>query len=636
MPPRLFLAMLYIMNFSSGNLVLYKNKIARVISVGDKIEIEVGSGGQERVRTKDIILLHPGPLADLKTLDNLRVTGQEFQEDIKAIWEILEGHSVSLSEMLAMISGEDSPALAYLLWKNLQESLYFEGTPQQLVPKTAEAIEAKQQEEQRKRQAEQDWQEFIGRLQSHTTLPKDRPFLTDVEQLAYGKTKKSRVLAALGKPETPEAAHTLLLKIKIWDTHKNPHPTRSGATLSRFNAEIPSRMDQNRLDLTHLGAYAIDDEGSLDPDDAISLEILETGNLCLWVHVSDAAALVFPDSPMDIEARKRGATLYLPEGILPMLSEAAIETLGLGLSEVSAALSFGIECEPVEAEDGIHYIPTEVRVHPTWVKVTRHTYEETSRLLDAEPFKTLDGMAHSLKRQRLNRGAVSLDLPEIKVKVQDGHIDIKPIGHEASRNLVQESMMLAGWAAAQFALRNDIPIPFASQELNYAASGSISESADLATMYARRKLLGRTKWNAKPAVHVGLGLAEYAQATSPMRRYLDLVVHQQIRAFLSDLPMLPITEVLSRIGAADLASAAVKEAERKSLRHWCLVYLLNHPTWKGTATVVERAGPRAILLIPELALETSVVGPFSPGDQLQVEIADIDLAHLDFRVRIIA
>ena len=63
-------------------------------------------------------------------------------------------------------------------------------------------------------------------------------------------------------------------------------------------------------------AFAIDSPWSTDPDDAIAFD-----GECLWVHIADPASTVLPDSPIDISARGRGATLYLPEGAARMLSE---------------------------------------------------------------------------------------------------------------------------------------------------------------------------------------------------------------------------------------------------------------------------------------------------------------------------
>ena len=93
------------------------------------------------------------------------------------------------------------------------------------------------------------------------------------------------------------------------------------------------------MDLTHLPAFAIDNAWTTDPDDALSLE----GPNRLWVHVADVAALVLPDSPADLEARNRAASLYLPEMTVPMLPAEASERLALGIGDVSPALSFGTE-----------------------------------------------------------------------------------------------------------------------------------------------------------------------------------------------------------------------------------------------------------------------------------------------------
>ena len=138
---------------------------------------------------------------------------------------------------------------------------------------------------------------------------------------------------------------------------------------------MPGITPGERTDLTHLESFAIDDEESNDPDDAFSLH-----NGRIWVHVADVAALVQPDSPLDLEARGRAANLYLPEGITHMLPTAATERLGLGLSEKSPALSFGF----VLSGDGS---PTDLKVILSWVKVIRKSYVEAEQLIDRQPFR---------------------------------------------------------------------------------------------------------------------------------------------------------------------------------------------------------------------------------------------------------
>ena len=151
-------------------------------------------------------------------------------------------------------------------------------------------------------------------------------------------------------------------------------------------------LADDRRDLTHLPAFAIDDPWTDTPDDAVSFEP-ETGRL--WVHVADAAALVAPDSPLDLDARARATSLYLPETVVPMLPEAATPALGLGLGEVSPALSFALT---VNADGEL----TEVEVVPSLVHVSRLSYEEAEARLAEEPFRTIYalGLASEARRQR--------------------------------------------------------------------------------------------------------------------------------------------------------------------------------------------------------------------------------------------
>ena len=95
-----------------------------------------------------------------------------------------------------------------------------------------------------------------------------------------------------------------------------------------------------RRDLTHLPAFAIDDEENQDPDDAVSLD-----GERLWVHVADVAALVAPDSEADLEARGRGANLYLPERIVNMLPLASHGTSRVGSTRGVAGTVRGIRAE---------------------------------------------------------------------------------------------------------------------------------------------------------------------------------------------------------------------------------------------------------------------------------------------------
>ena len=610
--------------------MLYKTKVARVLSSAEKIEIDVLGGSKEKVRPKDIVLLHPGPYRDAAQLLQGPMQLSHPPEELAEIWELLEGEGTTLEDLSTMLFGGFGVADAYWMWHYIGQTPYFEGTPDKLRPRSSETLAKIRQDALEKLAQGEREKEFLERLRAGTYLPEDKTRLLELENLALGRVQKSKLMGALGQSETPEAAHALLLRIGLWDSSKNPYPSRMGVVLNPPVSEVPAFPDEARLDLTFLESYAIDDEGAGDPDDAISLEQLEDGNFRLWVHVSDVAALIGPDSPLDQEARKRGATLYTPERIITMLPEDSVQVLGLGLEPISNALSIGVTLE------GADFIPGKIQIQLTRVRVTRTTYSGVSAKLAEEPFKKMLEMAQVLEARRIANGAVQLELPEVKIKAVEGVVSIKPIGHEAARPIVQESMMLAGWAAASYALEHEIPFPFARQDVFETFEGP---AQDMAEMFARRKSLGRTQWNVRPGRHMGLGFDSYAQVTSPMRRYLDLVAHQQLRAHLLEESGLESTllgtpALLERIGASDLASSSVRQAERISNRHWTLVYLQQNPGWRGPGVVVDQRGAGNTVLIPDLALEVTIGGNLELGQELMLEAVSVDLAALEVRFRV--
>jgi exoribonuclease-2 len=94
-----------------------------------------------------------------------------------------------------------------------------------------------------------------------------------------------------------------------------------------------------------------------------------------------------------------------------------------------------------------------------------------------------------------------------------------------------------------------------------------------------------------------------------LRRYLDLVVHQQLRAYLRGADPLGEQDVLERVGAAEAVTGVVRQAERLARRHWTMVYLMQHPDWRGEGVVVDKRGTRSMIIIPALDLEIQLALP---------------------------
>jgi Exoribonuclease R len=588
-------------------LVIYKGKPALAEEKGDRLELTLEGGEKLKVRPKDVLFLHPGP-------SRLELRVPEGEEE--AAWELLEGQKVSLKELAELAFGAYTPEAAYGAYLLAQKGERFVLEGGEVRARTREELASLEEMKRRKEERERAFGEAVERIRQGRPSLEDRPLLAEVEALAYGGRKESRLLKALGLPETPEAAHGLLLRLGLW-RRENPHPRRLGLPLAPPDLPVPPLPEEERVDLTHLPAFAIDDEGSQDPDDALYAERVEEG-FRLFVHVADVAALVGPGSPLDQEALRRGANLYLPEGTVPMLPLAVTEALGLGLKEVSPALTFELLVSPegeLLRED----------LYLSWVRVRRLSYREA---LEVEALAPMKALAEAFLRKRMAQGALDIALPEVKVRVEGEEIRITPLPPYESRVWVREAMLLAGYAAAHLALREGLPFPFATQE----APSHRVEGEGLAAMWAQRKTLKRAQLKAVPAPHKGLGLPLYAQVTSPLRRYLDLVAHQQLRAWLKGERPLSQGEVLERVGAAEAVADLVREGERRSKLHWTLLYLMEKG-YEGPGVLVERRGGQGIFLLPELGLTAQVAlsGPLALNAEVRLRFLEADLPALEAR-----
>jgi exoribonuclease-2 len=359
------------------------------------------------------------------------------------------------------------------------------------------------------------------------------------------------------------------------------------------------------------------------------------------VHVADLAALAAPESPLDLEARARGESLHLPEGTLHMVPREVTMRLGLGLQERSPALSFGIDL----ATDAS---PRAFTMMPSWVRVTRMTYTAAEARMDEEPFATLDRLLTAARARRAAHGAVLLDFPEVAISVVEGRVILRPLPPLRSREMVAEAMIQAGIETARFAAGQGLPLAFSQQQsvleqpagevrADTTAIEPTAQPQTLSAMFALRRLLKRSRYHAAPGPHSGLGAPAYAQVTSPLRRSLDLVNHQQLRAFLRGAPWLEESAVVERIGALEAVLGGLRPAEYLSEKHWTLVYLLQNPGWRGEGILVERRGVTGLVLVPSLALEARVhLRRELPLDHvLSVEVTGVDLPQRDVSLRVV-
>jgi exoribonuclease-2 len=576
------------------SLCVYKQKPAIVTAIDDKITIRLDGDGSVRVRIKDIELLHEGPLAGF---DELK--GEASRTNIRELWELCldeygaSDKAITLRELAELASGEFTPAAAWAAYTLLSDGVYFSGPVSGIKPRSAPEVEAAEQKMNEKQLDSEKRAAYIERLRKgKIDIETDSQYIQDVAALAMGKALKSRSLREAGIEETEAAAHSVLLKTGYWKPSFNPHPYRYDIAMNSACVPVPPPPEEERADLTALPAFAIDNEWSDDPDDAVYFEPCNEGGGTLYVHVADPAASILNGTEADREALARGVTFYAPEGVFRMITAEAFPFYALGLSETSPALTFKISLKADYSIAGVEIFRSRVRV-------TRLSYEDADG--DQRIAPVLKLAACNIEK-RLDMGAALIEFPEVRITVHGEQVDILPQKDYKSAAAVRECMLLAGEAAARWALERKLPFPFITQE-----TGDIPNTIyeGLAGSYQLRRCMRPRSLSTKPGLHWGLGLDIYSQVTSPLRRYTDLLAHQQIRAVLRGETPLEEDALLLKLGAAERATVAAARADRATTLHWKLVYLLDKQDSLWDAVLLEKSGPRAAFFIPALGMETS-------------------------------
>ena len=576
---------------------------------------------------------------------------------LEVAWELLvdSGETADPESLAVLLFSDRTAAQCYAAYCLLStDKLYFKQKGDRYEPRSAAQVaEIKHQQEveqQRHQESQGFWDRVKQRLAGENVdwASSDRTRLDALERFATlgeeatHRTPALETLASLERSENPEAAFQLLVDLGLWSHHENLFLRRSQIPLQlpakvlegaqRCLENLPSESDTNRLDLTHLKVYTIDDESTTEIDDGLSLEFLENGQQRLWIHIADPTRLLSPGDELDMEARKRTTTVYLPTGMIPMFPpELATGPMSLIQGKECSALSFSILLDETGAvEDYSIHIST---VKPTY----RLTYDDVDEMLElgieAEPeISAIATLAKLRQKWRETQGAISIFMPESVIKVNGDEIKIHVIDDSTARLLVAEMMILAGEVAARYGQTHSLAIPYRHQPQPELPPEEelLAVPAGPARACAVRRCMPRSEMNLTPGRHSSLGLEAYTQVTSPIRRYTDLLTHFQIKAHLRDEPQPFSPEEMQDIVMC--LGTAVREAssvERQTNRYWGLEYLRRNPeeVWEALMLRWLREDSNlGLILLEELGLELAMRfgRSIEIGDRLEVKVTHCD------------
>ncbi len=596
----------------------------------------------------DTTVAQNGIINQLKLLaENRKALSQTI--NIKELWEILQDESDEIDLPTMTLFCFDPPLTSdhesAVIRAFFKDRLYFKFNNLTFTPYSPDQVETKKRQTMEAGKKEilaqngANWINTVLDNQDNSPVQID-PKIIDILTSYYlfntdsRQYQVARDIIKRSVLNSPEQLFNVFVKAGIWDSDKN---------IDLLTREIPTVFSQDvldhekklstqninfsddplRKDLTHVPLITIDGQSTLDFDDAISLENTETG-YTLGIHIIDVAAFIKSNDPIDLAARERASSIYMPDDKLPMLPPNLSEDMcSLKEGQIRPGISTIVKMNRFFEIQEYEIIPSIIKVH------TQMSYTEANLLNGKnDPVTTLYKIATLLREKRLKSGAIQITLPEVNVWVEEnGDIGYSKVDREnPSRMLVSEMMIFANSLMAEFLSKNNIPAVFRSQTQPKQRLFKGIETT-LSLNFMQRKQLSRAMIGTDPQMHAGLGVKAYTTATSPIRRYHDLLTQRQIKAiwgYDTAYSKAELENILQMI-SIPMANAGRVQSARK--RYWIIKYLESKRGEVYEAMVLDSYRDHFNVLVKEFMLETKLPPSgikFRHGDIIQVTIQHAD------------
>jgi ribonuclease R len=482
----------------------------------------------------------------------------------------------------------------------------------------------------------------LARAGKHTILQPDDPRITgpvtlvghvaagQIGQAVVAEIKRypdvadgpieAEVLKVLGDPDDPR---TEVEKVLACADVTEEFPDEVARIADGIAKKVLPAELADRADLRHVPFTTIDPETARDFDDAVAVEKLPHGGTRLWVAVADVSHYVREGSPIDVEAQRRGVSIYLPSRAIPMLPEPlSAHMCSLVPEEDRLAMVVRIDLDKharmVDRDFCAAVIHSQARLDYPGVAAalggdTRGKRKKYEPFLPA--LRHMDSLARQMRAARQARGALDLDLPEPKVELDDDDPRLvraisksrRDPGERGAYSMIEEFMLAANEAVAgSFHERNEDAVwrihdapdrgrveEFVTLASHYGINVDIDEArtpqglgtvlkklkghpAEKALSFQLLRSLKQATYDVVNIGHFGLASADYLHFTSPIRRYPDLIVHRLLKIRLATqgkpaggwqpatIKPAPRREELQKMAAAaSFAERSAMEVERE-------------------------------------------------------------------------
>ncbi|HTL52320.1 MAG TPA: VacB/RNase II family 3'-5' exoribonuclease [Planctomycetota bacterium] len=348
------------------------------------------------------------------------------------------------------------------------------------------------------------------------------------------------------------------------------------AEAASFSLEINDAELARRVDHRHQTTVTIDPVDAKDFDDAISIDHHQDGSWTLYVHIADVSHFVREGSLLDIEARERGNSTYLPGVVYPMLPPALSNDL-CSLRPHIDRLTKTVVMDFDPHGQFKNYIIQRSVINSKM----RLSYEGAREILegrdtDVKPsiltlLKHMRTLAELLRKRRFDNGSLDLEMGEVELVLDERTGEVtgfRKADNDFTHQMIEDCMLAANRAVAEytvaaelanvyrthddpdpakldrfakFARTFDIKLraPYTRFQLQGVLEMIRGQKYQTAVSFALLTSLAQARYSERCEGHYALGFAKYSHFTSPIRRYADLVTHRALDQRMGDRPMCP-------------------------------------------------------------------------------------------------
>lgn len=600
---------------------------------GASLQVELASGKRVKVKQGNVMFRFdaPGPA------DMLNDALQEAESiDIDFLWECAPQEEFDYELLVDEYYGKDATVTqrAAMLMRLHGMPVYFyrkgRGRYRPAQPDTLKAALAAIE---RKRQQEETIQQLAGELAAGRLPDLIAQNVADLLVAADRQSVAWRALD-LACQQTGQSPERLLLKVGALSGPRAVHELRFLRSHFPRGTEFPAALasfqppDIDSLPETPVEAFSIDDSSTTEIDDCLSVQWLDDGIARVGIHIAAPALGIRPGDAVDQVARDRLTTVYSPGEKITMLPESVVRCFSLDEGHVRPALSLylDINIETLQVANEFSQVDR-IRV----VRNLRHDElepwdtEEQLETPTSDGNDPLAGLPFADAFRLLWRFTLALGAERDKVR-----------GRPEMRSRVDYTFRIDGERVEIIPRRRDAPFDRIVAEMAILANsrwGRLLADHAVSGLY-RSQTFGRVKMSTQPAVHQGLGVAQYAWSTSPLRRYVDLINQLQLVAVLeAEVPPFTMndTSLYAIVSAFEARYGTVGEYQQTMERYWCLRWLGQQEQRRFEAVGIRDETVR--LADAPLYFQVSGLPPLANGQPLLVDLLDWDELDLTVQAR---